>query len=165
MKASTIRAIVSALNRKRVRYLVVGGLAVNAHGVLRFTADLDLVVQLEAANVRRGFEALRSLGYRPMVPVTAEGFGDAATRRRWIRDKGMRVLRFCSDAHRETLVDLFVEEPFPFAKEYRACLRKRLAGMAPARFVSLRTLIRMKEQAGRPKDLVDLHDLRGKLRR
>lgn len=40
-------AILAALNARGVRYVVVGGFAVAAHGVVRATADLDLVVELE----------------------------------------------------------------------------------------------------------------------
>ena len=44
-----------------VRYLVAGGLAVNVHGYLRFTKDVDLVVQLESDNIRRALAALGTL--------------------------------------------------------------------------------------------------------
>jgi hypothetical protein len=38
--------------------------------------------------VARAFAALAGLGYAPRVPVTAEGFGDPAQRRRWTEEKG-----------------------------------------------------------------------------
>ena len=37
-----IEAVLDSLNQARVRYLVVGGVAVVLHGYLRTTADLDL---------------------------------------------------------------------------------------------------------------------------
>lgn len=36
-------ALVAALNEAGVAYVVVGGLALGAHGVVRATRDLDLV--------------------------------------------------------------------------------------------------------------------------
>ncbi len=51
MKLSSVEAIVAALNDAGVSYLVAGGLAVNAHGYGRATFDIDLVVELEPANV------------------------------------------------------------------------------------------------------------------
>ena len=39
-----IEQVLSALNASRVRYLVVGGVAVVLHGHLRATADLDLSI-------------------------------------------------------------------------------------------------------------------------
>ncbi len=47
MKVDDIRTILRALNDADVRYLIVGGLAVVAHGYVRFTQDIDLVIQLE----------------------------------------------------------------------------------------------------------------------
>src|SRR5438477_10007848 len=103
--------ILQALNDAGVRALVVGGLAVNAHGYLRFTNDADLAVELVPENIVRAFAALASLGYQPRVPITATQFADPALRASWIRDKGMKVLQFASDAHRETPIDVFVIEP------------------------------------------------------
>lgn len=160
VKKSSVRAVFRSLNREGVKFLVVGGLAVNVHGVLRFTADIDLVVRLESGNIRRAFSALEKIGYRPSVGVTAERFSDKATRETWIRDKGMKVLSFWSDAHRETGVDLFVQEPFAFEREYAVAVSRDMKPGGVVRFVSLRTLIRMKKQAARPKDLADLEELK-----
>lgn len=100
MKVSSFEAIATALNREGVRYLVAGGLAVNAHGYVRLTHDVDLVVQLDPENILPAFAALASLGYRPLIPVTAAQFADPAQRAAWIRDKDMTVLNFHSDRHR-----------------------------------------------------------------
>jgi hypothetical protein len=89
VKLASFEAIARALESADVRYLVAGGLAVAAHGYLRFTKDADLVIQLDPGNIHRAFSALDSLGYRPMVPVVAKQFADTATREGWIRDKGM----------------------------------------------------------------------------
>ena len=57
-----------------VRYLVAGGLAVVAHGYLRFTADVDLIVDLEPANVTRAVAALESLySGTATKPISASG--------------------------------------------------------------------------------------------
>lgn len=160
VKLASFEAIVRALEGAGVRYLVAGGLAVNAHGYLRFTKDVDFVVQLIPDNVERAFAALGALGYRPTVPVTAVQFGNSALRESWIRDKGMQVLQFWSDAHRETPVDVFVSEPFPFDEEFERALVKPLYGTTPVRFVSIPALIRMKEAAGRTQDRIDIEYLR-----
>ncbi|HEY6241135.1 MAG TPA: hypothetical protein VIW78_09875 [Burkholderiales bacterium] len=94
MKLAAFEAVASALRDARVRYLVADGLAVNAHGYLRLTYDVDLVVQLDAENIRTAFAALATLGYRPSIPVKAEQFADKAQREGWIRDKGLQVLNF-----------------------------------------------------------------------
>ena len=107
MRLTSVEAIARALNDARVPFIVVGGLAVNAHGYGRATADIDLVMRLAPDIIQGGFRALQALGYGPRVPVTAEGFSDPRERARWITEKGMTVLTFYSDAHRETPVDVF----------------------------------------------------------
>lgn len=160
MKLASFEAIVGAFEEAGVRYLVAGGLAVNAHGYLRFTHDVDLVIQFRPENVVSAFRALASLGYQPRVPVTGEQFSDEAQRHQWIREKGMTVLNFHSDRHRETPLDVFVTEPFDFDREYEASRKQQLAPGLFVRFVSIPTLIAMKEVASRPIDGDDIQHLR-----
>ena len=68
--------------------LIVGGLAVMAHGYQRTTVNLDLVVQLLPQNLLTALEALGLLGYQPRIPVTAEQFADPLQRDEWLREKG-----------------------------------------------------------------------------
>ena len=53
--------ILRALNGHAVEYVVVGGFAVAAHGVVRATADLDLVVERSWQNAGRLADALQEL--------------------------------------------------------------------------------------------------------
>ena len=160
MKLTSLEAIASALRDADVRYLIVGGLAVAAHGHGRVTFDLDLVLQMHPENVRRAMAALESLGYHPTIPVPATQFADAAIRESWIRDKNMVVFQMHSDKHPETRIDLFVAEPFNFDNEYDSALVGDILPGLPARFVRLETLIQMKETAGREKDREDIRQLR-----
>lgn len=160
MKLASIEAIVHALNDADVAFLVVGGLAVVAHGYGRQTFDLDLVIRLTPDALRKAFKALESLGYRPIVPVTADGLGDVQQRARWIEERSMTVLNFHSDQHRETPVDVFVTEPFDFDEEYRLAFVQEIAPGVPIQFVRLSTLLRLKESAGRSQDLADIAELR-----
>lgn len=160
MKLASFDAIVRALNDAGVRYLVVGGLAVNAHGYLRFTKDVDLVVRLATPDIFATFRTLEGLGYRPKIPITAEQFADPAQRDSWRKEKGMVVLQMWSDTHRETPIDIFVYEPFDFDTEYARAFIGTDPGDPPARFASIPALIRMKQEAGRPTDMLDIDKLR-----
>jgi hypothetical protein len=51
MKLASLESIVRALAQREVRYLIVGGLAVAAHGVGRATFDIDVVLQMQPQNV------------------------------------------------------------------------------------------------------------------
>jgi len=160
VKLRSIEAVARALNDAGVPFIVVGGLAVVAHGYGRQTRDLDLVIRLDDPAVRAAFQALGTLGYRPRVPVTAAGFADPQQRARWIAEKGMTVLNFHSDRHRETPVDVFVTEPFDFEEEYRRAMVEEVAPGVPVHILRLEALLRLKREAGRPQDLVDIAELR-----
>jgi hypothetical protein len=60
VKLDSFEALAAALQDAGVRYLVAGGLAVGAHGYLRFTKDVDIVIQLIPDNIARAFSALTS---------------------------------------------------------------------------------------------------------
>lgn len=160
MKLEAFKAIVSTLSKEDVRFLIVGGMAVVAHGYGRVTFDIDIVVQLESDNIIRGFKALESIGYKPRVPVSGEAFADEKQRSEWIETKGMVVLNFFSDKYPRTMLDVFVSEPFDFDNTYDKAIEEALDDNTPFRVVDLETLIAMKEAAGRDKDLDDVKHLR-----
>lgn len=160
MKLSTLEAIFRALEDEAVRYLVAGGVAVNAHGYQRLTQDLDLVLDLEEENVLRAVRALAGLSYRPVLPVEAEDLADPEKRREWHEQRNVEVFSMLSDLYPGTAVDLFVREPFDFEREYSAAMVGRVASGLEVRFVRLATLIAMKEEADRPRDRDDTRHLR-----
>jgi hypothetical protein len=69
-------AIFRVLNRHKVDYIVVGGFAVAAHGVIRATEDLDIVVDQSWDNASRLAAALTELeaahATDPTTPLTQE---------------------------------------------------------------------------------------------
>ena len=160
MEKRSIEAIIGALNAVNVRYLVAGGLAVVAHGYVRFTADLDLILDLDPANLRQATAALGRLGYRPRAPVGLEEFAEPAKRAQWVREKGLTVFSLFSAEHPATEVDLFVESPFDFEQAYRASARMEVAPGISATFIGLPDLLYLKQQAGRAQDLLDIDKLK-----
>lgn len=149
-----------SLEAEKVRYLIVGGLAVVAHGYVRFTADIDLIVDLEEKNIGGALRALVGLGYRPRAPVKAEEFADAGIRRRWIEEKGMTVFSMLSSSHQATEIDIFAEIPLDFEKAYSRRVVMGIAKGVTASFIGIDDLIALKEKAGRPKDLQDIEELK-----
>ena len=159
MEVRSIEAIVRALNAAKVQYLIVGGLAVNAHGFVRLTRDVDIVLGLESENAARGLDALLQAGWRLAIPEKPAAFADAATRKRWRTEKNMIVLKLWSDEHRRTPVDIFVYEPFDFAAEFSQADWLEVCPGVLAPVVALKTLLKMKRAAGRPQDLTDIEEL------
>jgi predicted nucleotidyltransferase len=159
VEVRSIETIVKALNDARVEYLIVGGLAVNAHGYERFTNDVDIVIGLEASNILKGLRALMNIDYHPSIPVKPEDVADPVNRETWRREKNMVVLKLWSDVHRRTPIDVFVYEPFDFAREYAAAKWEEVMGTIKAPVVGLAALMAMKRSAGRPQDLADIAEL------
>ena len=91
MEKHSVEDIFSELNRHRVRYLIAGGLAVVAHGHVRFTADVDLLLAMDTGNLSAAVSALKGLRYRPRAPVDFEQFIVEDSRRQWIDQKGLTV--------------------------------------------------------------------------
>lgn len=60
------------LNRRGAAYIVVGGIAVNLHGHVRATRDLDILVPRDIENTRRILEALADLPYGMARELDAE---------------------------------------------------------------------------------------------
>jgi len=159
MTLDSLLTVLRALESAEVRYLVAGGVAVNLHGYVRATQDLDLVVGLEADNAARAMSTLRGIGYRPQVPVAIEDFADPGKRRHWIDDKHMQVFALISDTHPDTTVDVFVTEPFDFEAEHAAAEVHEIGTELRVRVVRPETLIAMKRAAGRRRDLDDIEHL------
>jgi hypothetical protein len=159
MKLASLEELVRTLNAAGVPFIVVGGLAVNAHGYGRQTADVDLVVRLDPNSVENAFRALAGIGYLPRVPVVSADLSNAERRAKLIEEKGMTVIGFHSDKHPETPVDIFASEPFDFAVEYERALVEEVATGIPVHIVGLDTLLRLKRAAGRPQDLADIAEL------
>lgn len=159
MELSNLEQIFGALNDAQVNYLVVGGLAVIAHGYVRYTNDLDLVLALDEANVRRAMEALKLLAYKAKVPVDPLEFANPLTRASWVRDKQMVVFQLVSERFKREPIDVFVSEPFDVPSELLACEWLTVGPTLKIPVVSKRVLLAMKREASRPKDLLDIQYL------
>lgn len=157
VRKRNVAEVAAALEKASTKYVFVDGVAVIAHGYVRTTYDIDIVVGLTQANIEAAFEALALAGYHPKQPITGAQFADRELRESWRRDKKMLVLQFWADG--KPGVDVFVYEPFDFEQEYKAAAREDLGDGVVARFVSVESLLAMKREAGRNKDLADMDAL------
>ena len=80
MRRFDLHALLKALNDSEIRFVVIGGVAVGAHGYLRSTEDLDLVPDPDPENLARLTDTLKKLdstlptvGERPFNPATDAG--------------------------------------------------------------------------------------------
>jgi hypothetical protein len=160
VKVTSLEAIFRALQEAEARYLVVGGLAVIAHGYARTTKDIDLVLDLSTEALPRALRALELLGYRPMVPVKLSDFADPKLRQDWIENRNMKVFNLVSDRFPDVVIDVFPKEPFSFDVEYQVSVSREVAPQISAQVVALPALIALKLEADRPQDRADIDKLR-----
>ena len=156
---STYLPLFKALNQANVEYVVVGGLATVLHGYPRFTADIDLVVNLEQSEAEKAIKTITSLGLQAKLPVEPMDFTVASIRESWIEKKNMLVFSFYDPSNPVLLVDVFVREPVPFEELSKKASMIDMGGETVP-VCSIEHLIEMKQKAGRNKDIEDIKYLR-----
>jgi predicted nucleotidyltransferase len=147
-----------SLQKNKIRYVVVGGMAVNFHHIVRQTADLDLIVQLEdGENVRRFVMALGKLGYKPRVPVNPIDFADPKKREQWRKEKGAKVFTFVLPNSYEQ-IDVFIYNPISFLQLFKRRKKARFGDIVIP-VASLKDLKSLKQLANREKDRYDIQHI------
>jgi hypothetical protein len=141
---------------RRIRFAVAGGFACLAHGVVRVTMDLDLVVDVEDDNLARLWESLSALGFFPQQPISRSQATSAASLRQLSREKNMEALSWAHESQPFMIVDLLIGEAFRWSPELFEPVS--LFGVSVP-VVRSEELIRLKMRAGREKDLIDVREL------
>jgi len=153
------QTIFKELNRIGIDYLVVGGLAVNFHGVPRMTYDIDMMVLLEPENILKLVTKLTQWEYRPKIPIDPRDLADEIKRESWIHEKGMKALNFYSETLPIGEFDIIIDSPIPYERLKGRAIKVELQDeKIPT--VSIHDLIELKLRAGRKQDLADIEHLR-----
>lgn len=153
------QCIFKELNELKIDYLVVGGLAVNFHGVPRMTYDIDLMILLEAENVSKLVAKLTNWGYRPKVPINPKDLADEAKRNSWIQEKGMKAVNFYSEILPIGEIDIVFDSPIPYSElKSRAVMIEIEEEKIPT--ISIHDLIKLKQKSGRKQDITDVEYLK-----
>jgi len=145
-------ALLALLHEAQIPFVVVGGVAAVAHGSSLFTRDLDIVIPMEPALIERLLAALAP--YRPRHALRPDlgaivQDGEALAR--------FRMVLIETDLGR---LDVIAEVP-PAGRhgDLKTIPVPLIAGYETL-VVELEQLIAIKEQAGRPKDLIAARELR-----
>ena len=156
--------IFKELNKLKIDYLVIGGLAVNFHGVPRMTYDIDIMLLLRPENIKRLIDKLTGWGYRPKVPVNPMELADEAKRNLWIEEKRMKAMNFYSEKSAIGEIDIVFDSPIPYDElKSRAVMIELYGEKIPT--ISIRDLIELKEKSGREQDISDVEHLKRILER
>jgi len=108
------RGLFATLEARKLRFVVVGGLALLLHGVDRLTAGIDLAVDLTPGAAASMISTLLAAGYRSAAPVDARLFADPATRAAWRRERGMQVFSLWDAIGTRPTIDRFTDSVIPF---------------------------------------------------
>lgn len=138
------RDFLKLLNRKRVKYLLIGGYAVGYHGFPRATADMDVWIAVEPANAGRVVEVLREFGFGRESPSPDLFLEEGRVVRMGVPPYRIEVLTTISGV--------------TFERCYAARTVDQIDGIKVS-IVSLADLKANQRAAGRFKDLNDLENL------
>lgn len=147
-----------ALHHENARYLIVGGLALNIHGVERATMDIDLMLAMDAGNLEAFRRAVESLGMTPVLPVAMKQFADPATLQLWIDEKHMLAFALRPREPSAPTLDILVAPKIAFETAWARHLEKDL-GDVPIHVVHIDDLIELKTGTGRQRDVADVFAL------
>ena len=138
--------LLSAFHAHGVRFIIVGGHAVNIYTEPRYTNDLDVLVSGDEANGRAVYRSLAAFG-APLAGVTAEDFINKPS-------------QFFQVGVPPARVDVLQSIPaVSFGDAWTNATLVRV-GELQMRFLSREDLLRNKVAAGRAKDLADVEQLR-----
>ena len=150
MQFERFLSLLRALERERVDYVLVGGVALNLHGIARATEDVDLFIRPERENIQQLVKALRSIWDDPDIgQITFEDLsGDYPT------------IRYGPPGE-DFVLDLMsrLGDTFHFGDIEAEGMRVE---DAEVRIATPRMLYRMKKDTVRPIDRADAAALRDK---
>ncbi|MFQ6032714.1 MAG: nucleotidyltransferase domain-containing protein [Candidatus Zixiibacteriota bacterium] len=150
--------IFRAFQKQKVKYVIVGGIAVNLLGSMRSTADLDILVEMSDDNLKKIIKILKSQGYRVKQPVDPMKIADSKTREDWIGKKHMKAFNFYKEDELKE-VDIIIESPISFQEAKKNVVRMKVDDLTLP-VISIDKLIEMKQKTGRTIDKLDIEELK-----
>jgi hypothetical protein len=151
--------ILKELNKKDIDYIVVGGIAVNLHGIPRMTYDLGLLVKMEDENLQRLLKLFKELNYKPKSPVKIMDFAIEKKRKEWIKQKNMKAFCLKNDELTVKEIDIIIDTSVKYEEAKKNVIFSDLQGIKIP-VISREDLIKMKKDSGRLQDEADIRYLR-----
>lgn len=151
-----VEGLLAALERAVVRFVVIGGFAVGAHGYPRATKDLDIVPDPDPENLERLASVLADLN---ASVLGMEEFAEEEVVRPDSDGLGMGGNFVLATNHGRLDIMQLVGPGLEYADLNSAAVEDLVFGHR-VRFCGFDHLVAMKEAAGRPEDEIDLRRLR-----
>jgi predicted nucleotidyltransferase len=150
--------IFKTLNKKKIKYLVIGGVAVNLHGYDRMTGDIDLMISLDENNVKKFAAFAEARGYKSRTPVVIQDLADGKKRKEWIEEKNAKVFSIYNPKNLFESIDVMIMEYIDFDVAYKNREYAESSGLRIP-LISIDDLIKLKNIAGRERDKTDVKAL------
>ena len=147
--------ILSVLQAAEVDFVLVGGLAVQLHGYMRMTYDIDLVLAMNDENLGRFIEVAKSKGLAPVIPVPIDSLKNAALIDQWHREKGMLAFALREPSVAGSVIDVLVRPDVSFERLAADAKLAEFVGKS-IKIASIDHLLEMKRIANRGKDQLDI---------
>lgn len=144
-----------ALDHEKVRYVLIGGLALNIHGVERATMDIDLMLAMDAENLDAFCRVAEQLGMTPQLPVTMLEFMNPAIRQQWIDERHLLAFALKVQEPSAPAVDVLVQPKIDFEQVWKHRVEKNLGDMCIS-LAHIDDLITLKSGTGRQRDASDI---------
>ena len=158
-----IAELLKSLSEARVGYVLVGGLAVQLHGYLRSTFDIDLVLAMNDENLARFIDVAKRCGMKPVIPVDIDALRDARQIEQWHREKGMLAFALREPQAGGNVIDILLRPEITYERLLENAVEAELSGNK-VRIAGIDDLVVMKRAANRPKDRLDIEALEKILR-
>ena len=144
---------------KKVKYIVVGGIAFNLLGGARNTLDMDILVEMSDENLRKIVAILKKAGYHVKQPVDPMSIADKDKRDDWVKNKNMKAFNFYKGEDTYEEVDILIDSPVSFKDAYKKALDVSEKSLN-FKVISPKDFVKMKRASGRDKDLDDIKKLK-----
>jgi hypothetical protein len=148
----------AALDRHKVDYLLIGGLAVSLHGVERSTMDVDITVAMNPDNLGALIDTAMELKLTPVLPVPLESLSNIELLREWHVQRRLEAFALRTPELAGVTIDVLLFPPVEFDGMSARAVEFEIAGTA-IKVVSIDDLIALKSAVGRPIDISDVEHL------
>ena len=150
--------ILKALTHAHVQFVVVGGFAVQLHGFVRSTIDLDLTLAMDDENLSKFITVAKKFDLSPVIPASIESLKNPGLIDNWFQQKGMVAFALREPQPAGAIIDVLVRPVVSFDDLLAQSLSVELFG-GEVKIASIDHLVAMKRVASRPKDLIDIDAL------
>jgi hypothetical protein len=147
------------LESANIRYMLVGGLAMNLYGVPRSTMDVDIVLAMDQGNLRAFLDMAKQMNMQPVAPVSMEDLLNPVVRKSWVKDKNMVVFGLRPADPSAPTVDVLIDPPLDINVALKR-MKSQTIGNCHVFLASLEDLIILKEKTGRAQDRADIEHLK-----